>query len=140
MKSAAIERSGGCEGELCLEAAWRFPPSKPKKTESTEIGRGTDEPEIGNPPELPWPRRHGLAVRALRTIVVGMSTVTEIEAAIEKLPLGEQRELADWLNSRLIEETPEMLAMLDAGIRSLETEPGVPIEDMRRKIKAWTTG
>ena len=69
-----------------------------------------------------------------------MSTVTEIEAAIEKLPPEEQREIADWLNSRLIEETPEMLAALDEGIRSLETEPKVTLEDARRKIKGWTTG
>ncbi len=69
-----------------------------------------------------------------------MSTVTEIEAAIEKLSPAEQRELADWLNSRLIDETPEMLAALDEGIRSLENEPTVPLEDVRRKIKAWATG
>ena len=68
-----------------------------------------------------------------------MSTITEIDAAIERLAPEEHRELADWLNSRLIEETPEMLAALDAGIRSLETEPKVPIEDARRKIKGWAT-
>ena len=68
-----------------------------------------------------------------------MSTVTEIEAAIEKLPAPEQRELADWLNSRLLEDTPEMLAALDAGIRSLATEPKLPLEDVRRKIAAWAT-
>lgn len=66
-----------------------------------------------------------------------MSTVMEIEAAIEKLSLTEQRELADWLNARLIEETPAMLAALDEGIRSLETEPTVSIEDVRGKIKGW---
>ena len=68
-----------------------------------------------------------------------MSTVAEIETAIDKLSPAEQRELADRLNARLFEETPEMLAALDAGIRSLETEPKVPIEDVRRKIKGWTT-
>ena len=68
-----------------------------------------------------------------------MSTVSEIEAAIESLSPAEQRELAGWLNSRLIEETPEMLAALDAGIRSLETEPKVPLEEVRQKIKAWAT-
>ena len=71
--------------------------------------------------------------------VTAMSTVVEIESAIEKLPPAEQRELAGWLNSRLIEESPEMLAALDAGIRSLETEPKVPIEEVRRKIKTWAT-
>ena len=72
--------------------------------------------------------------------VAGMSTIAEIETAIERLSPAEQRELADWLNSRLIEETPEMLAALDEGIRSLETEPGVPLDEVRGKIRAWTTG
>jgi phosphoribosylaminoimidazole (AIR) synthetase len=81
----------------------------------------------------------GLAVCTGHSIVDAMSTVAEIESAIEKLSVTEQRELADWLNSRLIEDTPEMLAALDAGIRSLETEPKVPLEDVRRKIKAWAT-
>lgn len=67
-----------------------------------------------------------------------MSTVADIEAAIEKLSPQEQRELADWLNSRLVEETSAMLASLDEGIRSLENEPAIPIDDVRRKIRAWT--
>ena len=46
----------------------------------------------------------------------------------------------DWLDSRLMPETPAMLAALDVGIRSLETEPTVPAEEVRRKIKAWATG
>jgi hypothetical protein len=32
-----------------------------------------------------------------------------------------------------------MLAALDEGIRSLANEPTVPIEDVREKIKVWTT-
>jgi putative addiction module component (TIGR02574 family) len=31
-----------------------------------------------------------------------MSTVTEIEAAIEKLPPGQQQEVAAWLDARLV--------------------------------------
>jgi hypothetical protein len=70
-----------------------------------------------------------------------MSTVTEIEAAIERLSPTQVRELADWLADRLIlGETPAMLAALDAGILSLETEPTMPAEEVRKKIKAWTTG
>jgi hypothetical protein len=68
-----------------------------------------------------------------------MSTVSEIEAAIKRLSAQEQRELADWLNSRVHEETPVMLKALDEGVRSLETEPMTPIEDVRRKIKGWST-
>ena len=78
-----------------------------------------------------------LAVRAAHSIVAAMSTVAEIEAAIETLSPEEQRQLADWLNARLFDETPAMLAAIDAGIRSLETEPKVPLEVVRGKIKAW---
>jgi hypothetical protein len=50
-----------------------------------------------------------------------MSTVAEIEAAIEKLPAADQRKLASWLEERLLQdESPEMLAALDEGIRSGE--------------------
>lgn len=70
-----------------------------------------------------------------------MSTVSEIEVAIEKLSPPQIRELADWLIDRLIPgETPAMLGALDAGIRSLETEPTVPAKEVRNKIKAWTIG
>lgn len=69
-----------------------------------------------------------------------MSTVAEIETAIERLSPEQQRTLADWLNSRLMPETPAMLAALDVGIRSLDAEPPMPAEEVRGKIKAWATG
>lgn len=69
-----------------------------------------------------------------------MSTVAEIEAAIAKLPAQQKWEIAKWLEESLLsEETPAMLAALDEGIRSLETEPTVPVEEVRRKIKGWAT-
>jgi hypothetical protein len=72
-------------------------------------------------------RSAGRAVRALVAHVHGMRTVTEIAVAIEKLPALEQREFAEWFNSRLLEDTLKMLSILAAGIRSLETEPEGPI-------------
>jgi len=36
-----------------------------------------------------------------------------------------------------LEETPEMLAAIDAGIRSFETGPGVPLEEARRRLGEW---
>jgi len=69
-----------------------------------------------------------------------MSTVPEIEAALEKLPLEAQREVAAWLETKLWPETPAMLAAVDEGIRSLDTEPAVPAEEVRRKITKWATG
>jgi hypothetical protein len=72
-------------------------------------------------------------------MVACMSTVTEIEAALERLTPAQQREVADWLESRLMPETPAMLNALDIGIRSLENEPTVPAEEIRRRIQAWAT-
>jgi hypothetical protein len=69
------------------------------------------------------------------------STVTklaEIQEAILQLDPKEQQVLRHWLDETA-EETPEMLAALDEGIRSLANEPTVPIEEVRAKIKAWTT-
>lgn len=66
--------------------------------------------------------------------------MTEIESAIEALTPAQQRELADWLTSRLVGETPEMLAAIDEADRSLAAEGGVPVEDVRRNLRQWITG
>lgn len=69
-----------------------------------------------------------------------MSIVAAIEAAIAKHPARQKWEIAKWLEDSLLsEETPEMLAALDEGSRSLETERTVPIEQVRKKIKGWAT-
>jgi hypothetical protein len=69
-----------------------------------------------------------------------MSTVTEIEGAIAKLSSAEQRQIALWLEDRLItEESPEMLAALDLGIRSLEQSGSHPVNraELEQKIRQW---
>lgn len=69
-----------------------------------------------------------------------MQTAAEIEAAIAKLPARPEWEIAKWLEESLLsEETPAMLAALDEGIRSLETEPLVPLEEVPRRIKKCST-
>jgi hypothetical protein len=68
-----------------------------------------------------------------------MGTVAEIEAALAKLTPEQQREVADWLESRLMPESPAMLAALDVGIRSFAEEPATSAGDLRRKIQGWTT-
>ena len=64
-----------------------------------------------------------------------MSTVTEIETAIEKLPVNAQHQLAAWLESKLWPETPAMLADIDEAERSLADEGGVPVEDVRKNLR-----
>lgn len=38
---------------------------------------------------------------------------------------------------KLPAETPATLAAIDEGLRSLETEPTLSAEDVRRNIRAW---
>lgn len=67
-----------------------------------------------------------------------MSTVAEVETVLEKLTPEQLREVSAWLDARLApEETPEMLAAIDAGLRSLATEPTLSPEEIRRNIRAW---
>jgi len=69
-----------------------------------------------------------------------MSTVTEIETALERLPVEAQREVAAWLETRLWPETPAMLAAIDEAERSLTDEGGVPVEEVRQNLRSWITG
>lgn len=69
-----------------------------------------------------------------------MSTVTEIESALAKLPIEKQREVAAWLESKLWPETTAMLAGIDEAERSLAEEGGVPVEDVRKNLRQWITG
>ena len=69
-----------------------------------------------------------------------MSTVTEVERALEKFSPAQMQEVADWIAARLLpEETPEMLAAIDEGLRSLENEPTLSADEVRRNIRAWAT-
>jgi hypothetical protein len=69
-----------------------------------------------------------------------MSTVTEIQFALERLSVDAQREVAAWLEARLWPETPAMLAAIDEAERSLAREGGVPVEDVRKNLRSWITG
>lgn len=100
------------------------------------------------PLAAPSPFRTGYELFATRwrlietgKVVIGkfMTTVTEIEAAIEKLSSEEQREIAGWLNSRLIAETPAIHAALDEGIRSLGENGGREYtrEQLDQKVRQW---
>lgn len=65
-----------------------------------------------------------------------MTKLAQIQEAIRQLPPAEQQALRHWL---LDDETPEMLAAADEGLRSLVQEPTIPVTELRRKIGEWTT-
>jgi hypothetical protein len=67
-----------------------------------------------------------------------MTKLADIQEAILRLEPKEQQALRHWLDETA-EETPEMLAAIDEGLRSLATEGGVPIDDARRHLRQWIT-
>jgi hypothetical protein len=67
-----------------------------------------------------------------------MSTVEEIQDAILHLPPQDREMLRNWLDGTE-EESPEMLAAIDAGLRSLREKGVVPLENVRQKISTWAT-
>jgi predicted transcriptional regulator len=70
---------------------------------------------------------------------------TEIVEELRKLSPEEleavQRTLDEVRQGRgqEIEETPEMRAAIDEGIRSAKEEPLIPIEEVIAEIKTWNT-
>ena len=72
-------------------------------------------------------------------IVTAVSTVAEIESALEKLPVAKQREVAAWHEAKLWPETPAVLASIDEAERSLAEEGGVQVGDVRRNLSQWLT-
>ncbi len=71
-----------------------------------------------------------------------MSTITEIQEAIGKLPAKEKLALATWLQSQeepVLSKSQEavLLARLDKAAAELDAGEGVPLERVREKIRGW---
>ena len=70
--------------------------------------------------------------------LLGMTKLAEIQSAILRLDPAEREELRHWLDETA-EETPEMLATIDEGLRSLKAKGVIPLEDVRRELPSWLT-
>ncbi len=70
-------------------------------------------------------------------------SITEILEELPKLKVEERHTLLDRLNQlevEVIEESPEMLAAIDEGIRSAEEEGCIPLETIRKRFEEkWFT-
>ncbi len=66
-------------------------------------------------------------------------SVNEILAELDTLSPDELKIIQEKLNliHEDIEETPEMLAAIDEGLRSLREEGSIPIEEVERRMKSW---
>ena len=67
-----------------------------------------------------------------------MSTAQEIQETILQLPPQDRESLRHWLDATE-EETPEMLAAIDEGLRSLREKGVVPLEQVRQNIARWAS-
>jgi hypothetical protein len=75
---------------------------------------------------------------------VNVSTISEIQDAIDKLPAKERSALAAWLRSqdqpRMSErEEAALLASLDKAATELDAGRGVPVERVREMVGQWLT-
>jgi hypothetical protein len=73
-----------------------------------------------------------------------MSSVMEIQAAIQKLTPKEKSTLTVWLESQeepILSEDEEaaLLARLDAAARELDAGKGIPIEQVRGLVSKWAS-
>jgi predicted transcriptional regulator len=67
-----------------------------------------------------------------------MTKLVDIQSAILQLDPAEREKLRYWLDET-VEETPEMLAAIDAGLRSLKEKGVIPLEEVRQQLPRWVT-
>jgi hypothetical protein len=73
-----------------------------------------------------------------------MSSITEIQEAIGRLPEKEKSALAAWLQSQdepVLSKAEEaaLLARLDKAAHELDAGKGVPLKRVREQIRGWAT-
>lgn len=73
-----------------------------------------------------------------------MSTLTEIQDAVAKLPADERKALRTWLESEdepqfTPEEEQKLLRSLDEAARDIDAGKGIPIDDVRKRLNSWGT-
>ena len=71
-----------------------------------------------------------------------MSTLAEIQDAVNNLRDEEKKALGLWLNSQTdpnlsAEEEERLLQSLDEAIRDMDAGKGVPMEDVRKRVASW---
>ena len=71
-----------------------------------------------------------------------MSTLSEVQDAITRLPISEKKALQLWLDSQAEPEmTPQeeqlLLHSLDEAIRDIDAGKGVSIDDVRQRVGSW---
>jgi hypothetical protein len=66
-------------------------------------------------------------------------SLKQILEQLPKLTPEERQEVRDWLDAEEFPETDELIAAVDEGIRSSETEQSLSIEEVRELIRRCAT-
>jgi hypothetical protein len=66
-------------------------------------------------------------------------SIKEILEELPKLTPEERQQLRDWLEAEEFPETDELIAAVDEGIRSSESEQSLSIEEARELIRRCAT-
>jgi len=71
-----------------------------------------------------------------------MSTLAEIQESVTRLRDEEKKALSLWLNSQAApelsdEDEQRLLHSLDEAIRDVDAGNGMPIEDVRKRVRSW---
>ena len=78
------------------------------------------------------PKRSGTGSTSIGSFPPAPATIScslaEIQEAIEKLASEDRARLREWFDAQYAEETDELLAAIDEGIRSAETERTFSLE------------
>jgi hypothetical protein len=72
-----------------------------------------------------------------------VTTVREIQEAIQSLPEMQRFELIHWLHSTYdglsATEEAEILAEAEEGARQVKEGKGIPLEELRKQTRKWIT-
>jgi hypothetical protein len=88
--------------------------------------------------------RDALARSATLRHIRRVSTIAEIQDAIEKLPPQDKQALSTWLASQEEMEMPAdeeaaLLASLEKAERELDSGKGVPLDKARDMVRRWAS-
>lgn len=71
-----------------------------------------------------------------------MSSLSEIQDAITRLPSEEKRALQLWLNSQVepemtADEEQALLRSLGDAMQVMDTGKGIPLDEVRKRVGSW---
>ena len=64
-------------------------------------------------------------------------TATDLIRQIDALPAPERAKILDWMHDRELEESPEMLAALDAAEKSANERGTRSVSEVRKLLPQW---